>query len=52
MPLPHFLALLVIVLIAGAVTLWLLASSGVPVAYVALGALIGAGVMRLMTRVE
>jgi|LLEQ01.1.fsa_nt_gi uncharacterized membrane protein AbrB (regulator of aidB expression) len=52
MPLPHFLTLLVVVLIAAALSLWALAAFGVPAAYIALGALIGAGVVRMMTRVE
>ncbi|WP_376873955.1 hypothetical protein [Albirhodobacter sp. R86504] len=52
MPLPHFLTLLVVVLIAAAVTLWTLTASGVPIAYIAVGGLIGAGVIRLMTRIE
>ena len=52
MPLPHFLTLLIVVLIAAALTLWGLTASGVPFALIALGALVGAGVVRLMTRVE
>jgi hypothetical protein len=52
MPLPHFLALLVIVILAAALTLWLASAFGVSMAILALLALIGAGIVRLMARVE
>lgn len=52
MPLPHFLILIAAVILAAAVTLWFAATKGVPFAALALAALIGAGVIRLMARVE
>lgn len=52
MPLPRFLALLALVIVAAGATLWLAAASGIPMAAVALLALIAAGVVRLLARVE
>ncbi len=52
MPLPHFLILLAVVVIAAGATIWLATSSGVSIATLAVMALIGAGVVRLLARVE
>ncbi|KFE36862.1 hypothetical protein [Thioclava atlantica] len=52
MPLPHFLLLILFVIVLAGLTLWAFAVSGVPVAMLALMVLIAAGVMRLMARVE
>lgn len=52
MPLPHFLILIAVVVLAAALTLWLAAAKGVPLAALALVALVGAGLVRLMARVE
>jgi len=52
MPLTHFLILICAVILAGGVTLWLAASAGVPLAAVALCAVLAAGFVRLMARVE
>lgn len=52
MPLPHFLILLAVVVIAAGATIWLATSSGVSIAALAVMALIGAGVVRLLARVE
>ncbi|MDD8024003.1 MAG: hypothetical protein PHX82_12945 [Paracoccaceae bacterium] len=52
MPLTHFLILICAVLLAGGVTLWLAASAGVPLTALAVCALLAAGVMRLLARVE
>ncbi|KEO60540.1 hypothetical protein [Thioclava indica] len=52
MPLPHFLLLIVFVIVMAGVTIWAFASSGMPIAMLGLMALIAAGVMRLMARVE
>lgn len=52
MPLPHFLILLLVVIAAAGATLWMASSAGVPVAALALAALVGAALMRLLARVE
>ncbi|SFN15118.1 hypothetical protein SAMN05216224_102668 [Thioclava dalianensis] len=52
MPLPHFLLLIVFVIVMAALTIWIFASSGVPIAMLGLMALVAAGVMRLLARVE
>jgi hypothetical protein len=52
MPLPHFLLLLVVVVLAAGATLWVASSAGVPFAALALAALVGAALMRLLARVE
>ena len=52
MPLPHFLLLLVIVIGAAGVTIWLASSAGLPLAGMALLAVVAAGLVRLMARVE
>lgn len=52
MTLPHFLALILAVILAGALSLWLAAKAGVPLVLMALGALFAAGVLRLVARVE
>ncbi|MDP1667812.1 hypothetical protein [Phaeovulum sp.] len=52
MPLPHFLMLLVVVIAAAAATLWVASSAGVPLAALALAAVVGAALIRLLARVE
>lgn len=52
MPLPHFLILIAVVICAAGVTLWFATAKGVPFAALALAALIGAGLIRLLARVE
>lgn len=52
MPLPHFLILLLVVIAAAGATLWMASSAGVPLAALALAALVGAALMRLLARVE
>ncbi|WP_372839928.1 hypothetical protein [Phaeovulum sp.] len=52
MPLPHFLILLALVIAAAAATLWFATSAGVPVAVLALVALVGAALVRLLAPVE
>jgi hypothetical protein len=52
MPLPHFLMLIVFVIVMAGVTIWAFAMSGMPIATLGLMVLIAAGVMRLMARVE
>lgn len=52
MPLPHFLVLILVVVLAAALTLLLAFEAGVPLALVGLGALLAAGVLRLLARVE
>lgn len=52
MPLPHFLVLLLVVIAAAGATLWIASSAGVPLAALALAALFGAALMRLLARVE
>ncbi|WBU59001.1 hypothetical protein [Paracoccus albus] len=45
MPLPHFLILMVAVILAAAATLWVSIAHGVPLVALALAALIAAGVV-------
>lgn len=52
MPLPHFLALILAVVLAAALSLWFAAKAGVPLALIGLGALLAAGLARLIARVE
>ncbi|SIS84411.1 hypothetical protein [Phaeovulum vinaykumarii] len=52
LPLPHFLVLVVAVILAAALTLWAAFRAGISLMAVGLLALAGAGVVRLMTRVE
>lgn len=52
MPLPHFLALICITILAAGLTLWFAASVGVSLAVLGMAALIAAGVARLAARVE
>lgn len=52
MPLPHFLLMLALVIIAAGVTIWVASSVGVPMAVVAVVVLIGAALVRLLARVE
>jgi hypothetical protein len=52
MPLPHFLALVAIVIVLGAMTVWAATVAGVPLPMLALVVLTGAGIARLMTRVH
>lgn len=50
MPLPHFLFLVGSVILAGAITIWLAASAGVPMPVLGLGALMAAGLLHLSMR--
>jgi H+/Cl- antiporter ClcA len=52
MPLTHFLMLLAVVVVLGAVSIWAATVAGVPFPMLAFVALVGAGVARLMTRVH
>lgn len=52
MPLPHFLALLLAVIVASGVTIWLAAQAGVSFGLISVGALMAAALVRLMARVE
>ncbi len=52
MPLPHFLLMIVAVVLAAALTVALAVQAGVPLAALGLAALIGAGLLRLLARVE
>lgn len=45
MPLPHFLLLMLAVILAAAATLWVSIAHGVPIVALALAALIAAGVV-------
>lgn len=50
MPLPHFLLLIAVVILAAAVTLWVSVSAGVPLVALGLIALTGAAVLHLTMR--
>lgn len=50
MPLPHFLLMIAIVILAAAVTVWATLSAGIPLAALALIALTGAAVLHLSMR--
>jgi len=52
MPLPHFLLMILAVIAAAGLTIFLAAEAGLPMAALALGALIGAALMRVLARVE
>jgi hypothetical protein len=52
MPLPHFLLLIALVVIAAGATIWVASSVGVSWAAVTLVVLIGAALVRLLARVE
>lgn len=52
MPLPHFLLMLVAVILAGGLSIWAATQAGVPFALIGLGALMAAGLVRLLARVE
>lgn len=52
MPLPHFLLMICVILTAAGVTVWAATHVGIPFGFVALVALLAAGVIRLMGRVE
>lgn len=52
MPLPHFLVLIISVIVAAGLTLWVVFTAGLPFAVVAMLALLGAAVLKLMQRVE
>lgn len=52
MPLPHFLVLIFAVIAAAGLTIFLAVQAGLPMAALGLGALIGAGLMRVLARVE
>jgi len=51
-PLPHFLLLICAVILAAAVTLWMAAKAGVPLAALAIALLGAAALARLLARVE
>lgn len=50
MPLPHFLLLVLAVIVAAAITLWAMFSVGVPQVAILLAALTGAALVRFSTR--
>ncbi|MFV0293618.1 MAG: hypothetical protein ACK5II_10585 [Paracoccus sp. (in: a-proteobacteria)] len=50
MPLPHFLLLMVAVILAAAATLWVGITHGVPIVALALAALIAAGLVHFTRR--
>lgn len=50
MPLPQFLALIVLVILAAALTIWAASSAGMPMAALAVSALLAAGLVRLVGR--
>ncbi|MBW0158752.1 hypothetical protein [Sedimentimonas flavescens] len=52
MSLPHFLALILVAILAAGLTVWLAHSVGLSLAIVGSAALIGAAIARLMARVE
>ncbi|MCL7465751.1 hypothetical protein [Phaeovulum sp. NW3] len=52
MPLPHFLTLIALATCGAALTVWLAAGAGVPLPLLALIALLGAGLVRLMMRAQ
>ena len=52
MPLPHFLMLILVVILAAGLTIFLAAQAGVPMVALDLGALVGACLMRMLARVE
>ncbi|TDQ62258.1 hypothetical protein [Phaeovulum veldkampii] len=52
MPLPHFLFLIAAVILAAGLTLWVASQAGVSLALLAVLALVAAGLVRLMARVE
>lgn len=52
MPLPHFLLLLIAVILAAGLTLWAAAVAGLPVAAMAITALIAAAALHLAQRVH
>lgn len=47
MPLPHFLILIVAVILAAGLTLWMASAAGLPLAALGLAALVGAALARL-----
>lgn len=52
MPLPHFLVLLCLVVIAAGATIWLASQAGISAAIVATGVLFAAAIARLFMKVE
>lgn len=52
MPLPRFLVLIAAVIVAAGVTIFCAVLAGVPLAALGFGALLAAGLMRLLARVE
>ena len=50
MPLPHFLILILAVILAGGLTIWLASAAGVPLFVLALLALLGATIAHLTMR--
>lgn len=52
MPLPHFLIMILAVIAAAGLTIFLAVQSGLSLAGLGLATLIGAGLMRMLARVE
>ena len=50
MPLPHFLLMLLLVIVAAAMTIWAVSAAGVPMTALALTALLAAAVVGLVGR--
>lgn len=50
MPLPHFLMMMLLVLLAAVLTIWAAASAGLPVATLAVTALLAAAAVHLVGR--
>ncbi|WP_170295199.1 hypothetical protein [Paracoccus aestuariivivens] len=52
MPLPHFLILIVAVILTGALTIWIAASIGIPLYVLGVVALTAAAIVHFATRVD
>lgn len=52
LPLPHFLLLLCLVVIAAGATIWLVSQAGIPAAVAAMAVLFAAAIARLFMKVE
>ncbi len=50
MPLPHFLLMIVLVIFAAGLTVWAVSAAGVPLAALAITALLGAAAVGLVGR--
>lgn len=50
MPLPHFLIMLLLVLLAAALTIWAASSAGLPLAALAITALLAAAALHLASK--